>query len=134
MNPSFRDQELDTARLSRARRRRRSRMLTQLRADEREAFLEELAHQVTPTFEFYLLALLAGILIGLGFSFNQTALLVAGALVAPRMGRLIGLALAAISGSLRFFLRLLLSVAVLLSLAAAGAGGPARVCGRPAPR
>ena len=125
MNPSFRDQELDTARLSRARRRRRSRMLTQLRADEREAFLEELAHQVTPTFEFYLLALLAGILIGLGFSFNQTALLVAGALVAPRMGPLIGLALAAISGSLRFFLRLLLSVAVLISLAAAGAAASA---------
>ncbi len=52
-------------------------MLTQLRADEREAFLEELAHDVSPSIDLYLRALAAGVVIGLGFRVDQEALLVA---------------------------------------------------------
>lgn len=109
-----------------ARRRRARRMLTQLKADEREAFLEQLAHKVTPGVEYFLLALIAGALIGLGFRFDQRALLVAGALLAPRMAPLIGLALAAVSGSPRFFLRMaagFLIGAALLAVTAGLAGG-----------
>jgi uncharacterized membrane protein len=109
-------------RLSAARRRRAQRMLTQLRADEREAFLETLAHQLSPSIDLFLYTLLAAVLIGLGFRFDQRALLIAGALVAPRMGPVAGLALAAVSGSLRFFLRLLASLAVSLVLLTAVAG------------
>jgi uncharacterized membrane protein len=105
-----------------ARRRRARRMLTQLRADEREVFLEDLAHIVTPGVEFYLFALLAGLLIGLGFRFNQFTLLVVGALVTPRLGPLLGMALAAVSGSLRFFLRMLASLLVAFAILAAAAG------------
>ena len=97
---------------TRARRRRASRMLTQLRADEREAFLEGLAKLVSPGFDFYVLALLAGIVLGFGFRFDQRALLVAGTLLAPRLAPLLGIALSAVSGSPRFFLRMLASLAV----------------------
>ncbi len=115
----------DHERLSRARRRRARRMLTQLRADEREVFLEGLAHQVSPTIDLFLYALLAGLLIGLGFRFDQRAILVAGALLAPRMAPVVGLALAAVSGSPRFFLRMLaaLTVAVVFLTLAAGLSG-----------
>ena len=109
-------------RLSAARRRRAQRMLTQLRADERESFLETLAHQLSPSIDLFLYTLLAAILIGLGFRFDQRALIIAGALVAPRMGPVAGLALAAVSGSLRFFLRLLASLVVSLVLLGAIAG------------
>jgi len=112
----------ESERVSRARRRRAQRMLTQLRADEREVFLEELGHQVSPGVELFVASLLAGLLIGLGFRFEQQALLVAGALLAPRMGPLIGLALAAVSGSPRFFLRLLAGVAVAAVLAGVASG------------
>lgn len=111
---------------SRARRRRARRMLTQLRADEREAFLEELGQIVTPGVELFLYSLLAGALVGLGFRLEQRALLVAGALLAPRMGPVLGIALSAVSGSTRFFLRMLaafLTSAVLFSAVAGVAGG-----------
>jgi hypothetical protein len=112
-------------RLTRARRRRAQRMLTQLKADDREAFLEELALQVSPTIDLFIYALLAGLLIGLGFRFDQRALLVAGALLTPRMAPVAGMALAAISGSPRFFLRMLsgLGLALILLLVAAGLSG-----------
>jgi uncharacterized membrane protein len=97
-------------------------MLTQLRADEREAFLETLAHRLSPSVDLFLYTILAAVLIGLGFRFDQRALILAGALVAPRMGPVAGLALAAVSGSVRFFLRLLISLAVSLVLLAAIAG------------
>ncbi|MEJ2011708.1 MAG: DUF389 domain-containing protein [Anaerolineales bacterium] len=101
---------------SAARRRRARRMLTQLRADEREAYLEGLAHLVTPEVSFFVRALAAGLLIGFGFRLDQRALLVAGALIAPTMGPLMGLALGAVSGALRFFLRMLAAVAIALAL------------------
>lgn len=112
--------------LSRARRRRARRRLTQLQADEREAFLEGLAQEVSPGVGFFLRALLAGVLIGLGFRFDQRALLVGAALAAPRMSPVAGMALSAVSGSHRFFLRMFgaLTVGVLIvGVTAGGAGG-----------
>lgn len=109
-------------RLSRARRRRVQRMLTQLRADEREAFLEELAHEVSPSIDLFVFSALAGVAIGLGFRFEQRALLLLGALLAPRMAPVAGLALAAVSGSTRFFLRLLAGLGVAAALLALTSG------------
>jgi uncharacterized membrane protein len=87
-------------------------MLTQLRADERETFLEGLAKLVSPGFDFFVLALLAGIALGFGFRFDQRALLVVGILLAPRLAPVLGIALSAVSGSPRFFLRMLTSFVV----------------------
>jgi hypothetical protein len=115
--------------LSRARRRQASRRISQLRADEREAFLDDLALQVTPGISFFLRAILAGLLVGFGFRWDQPALLVGGALLAPLLTPLPGMALAAVSGSARFFLRMIGALAVacaaflLIGGLAAGAGG-----------
>jgi hypothetical protein len=109
-------------RLMRARQRRASRMLTQLRADEREAFVEDLARLVTPGFDLYVRLLVAGLFLGVGFRLDQRALLMAGVLMAPIMAPVVGLALASVSGSARFFLRELGSLAVGLVLLVITAG------------
>jgi hypothetical protein len=112
--------------LPRARRRRAGRMLTQMRADEREAYLEDLAHQVSPGIDLYLFAALVGVLVGLAFRFDQLALLVAAVLVAPRLAPVAGMALAAVSGSLRYFGRQLgaiLLAALLVMLVSGVVGG-----------
>ncbi|MFQ5921655.1 MAG: DUF389 domain-containing protein [Anaerolineales bacterium] len=107
----------DKARLRRARRR-----ISQLQATEREAYLDRLANAVTPGPGFFLFALICGALIGLGFRYDQRALLLAGALLAPRLGPVVGLSLAAVSGSLRFFLRMLVALALGVLLVAVAAG------------
>ncbi len=108
--------------LSAARQRRARRRLSQLQADEREAYLDSLASAATPGLGFFLYALLAGLLVGLGFALDQRALLVAGMLFAPRLGPLAGLSLAAVSGSLRVFIRMALALLVGLVVVAAAAG------------
>lgn len=108
--------------LSAARQRRARRRLSQLQADEREAYLDSLASAATPGLGFFLYALLAGLLVGLGFALDQRALLVAGTLFAPRLGPLAGLSLAAVSGSLRVFIRMALTLLVGLVVVAAAAG------------
>jgi len=116
----------DPESLPRARRRRAGRMLTQMRADERESYLEDLAHQVSPGIDLYLFAALSGLLIGVGFRFDQLALLIAAVLIAPRLGPVVGMALAAVSGSLRYFgrqLGALLLASFLVALVAALVGG-----------
>lgn len=126
MEPQTTESLHDPERLSRVRRRRARRMLTQLKADEQEIFLEELAHQVSPTFDLFLFALISGLLVGVGFRFDQRAMLIAGALLAPRMAPVAGLTLSAVTGSPRFFLRMLAGLGVasaLLALAAGLSGG-----------
>ena len=58
----------------------------------------------------------------MGYRYDQRALLIAGALVAPRLGPVVGLSLAAVSGSLRFFLRMLVALALGVLLVAVAAG------------
>jgi len=108
--------------LAKARRRRAGRRLSQLQADEREAYQDSLAAAVTPAAGYFAFALIAGVLIGLGFRLEQQALLVAGALLAPRLGPVAGLSLAAVSGSPRFFGRMLAALVLGIGLAALGAG------------
>jgi hypothetical protein len=97
-------------------------MLTQMQADERELYLEDLAHQVTPGIDLYLFASLAGVLIGFAFRFDQLALLVAAVLVAPRLTSVAGMALAAVCGSLRYFGRQIGALLLALLLVAITAG------------
>jgi hypothetical protein len=114
----------DPESLPRARRRRANRMLTQMRADEREAYLEELAHQVSPGIDLYLFG--AEKLSSGWRSPDQLALLVAAVLVAPRLAPVAGMALAAVCGSLRYFGRqigAMLLALLLVAVAAALFGG-----------
>lgn len=95
----------DPERLPPARRRRARRLLAPLDADERVAFLDELAHRSSPNFDFYLFSFLAGLVMGVGFLLDAPSVLLLGALAAPLMGPALGLSLGTVIGSLRFFLR-----------------------------
>ena len=88
-----------------ARRRREKRLLTMFDAEEREKIVDELAHQLSPSFDFFLFSLLSGIIFSLGLFLNSPALLVLGAVAAPLMTPIIGIALGIVIGSARFFIR-----------------------------
>jgi hypothetical protein len=95
-----------------ARRRRARRLLAPLDADERAAYLDSVAHRASPSFDFFLFSLLSGAVIGAGFLFDSTALLLLGALLAPLMAPAVGLALGTVIGSVRFFIRSLTGVVI----------------------
>ncbi len=97
----------DSSQLPPARRRRGRRLIVPIGADERAALLDELAHRTTPSFDFFLFSLLAGAVWGVGLLLDSPALLLLGALFAPFMAPVIGLSLATIVGSVRFFLQTL---------------------------
>jgi len=95
-----------------ARRRRAKRSLVPLNADERETFLDELSHRVSPSFDFFLFSLLAGVIISVGLFLDAPALLVLGVLFAPTMAPIVGLSLGTITGSTRFFGRSFIGVLI----------------------
>lgn len=95
----------DPEHLPPARRRRARRLLAPMEADERAAFLDELAHRASPSFDFFLFSLLAALVIGAGLLIDSPALLVLGAVLAPLMAPVVGLSLGTVTGSVRFFLR-----------------------------
>jgi len=112
-----------------ARRRRARRLLAPLDADERAVLVDEIAHRASPTFDFFLFSLLAGIVISAGLVLDQPAILLLGALIAPLMAPVIGLSLATVVGSVRFFLRSLVGFLIgsaLVFLAGFIAGNLAR--------
>ncbi|MCJ7532654.1 MAG: DUF389 domain-containing protein [Anaerolineales bacterium] len=95
-----------------ARRRREKRLLTTFDAEEREKIVDELAHQLSPSFDFFVFSLLSGIIFSLGLLLNSPALLVLGAVAAPLMTPVIGIALGIVIGSARFFIRSLAGLLV----------------------
>ena len=99
-----------------ARRRRAGRKLTPLTETKRQSFLDDLALRVSPSFDLFLFSLVAAITICIGFSFDSPALLVLGALFAPTMTPLVGLSLGIVTGSIRFFLRSLVSILIICVL------------------
>jgi hypothetical protein len=107
---------------SAARRRRSRRMLGRLRDREQQAFLRDLARQASPSVDLFLRSILAGLLFGLALRYDQRALLIGGALIAPQILPLTGLGLGALFGSGRYFIRLLLGFGVAAALAGITAG------------
>lgn len=113
----------DSTELPPARRRRGSRQLSRFHlADrsERAAFLDDLAIRAIPSYDFFILSLLSGVVFGVGFILNSPAVLVLGAVIVPFLGPLVGLSLATIVGSGRFFLKSLASSLVALALVFGG--------------
>ncbi len=101
-----------------ARRRRARRLLAPLEADERAAYLDEIARRSSPSFDFFLFSLLSGGVIGAGLLLDAPALLVLGAVLAPLMAPAVGVSLGTVTGTPAFFFRSLLAL-VLGSLLAA---------------
>ncbi len=116
----------DENRLPPARRRRVRRAIFPAGGDERAAFLEQLAHQVTPGYEFFVFTFLAGVVLGVAIWLDSPALYLLAALVAPFLGPALGLSLAVVVGSGRFFLKalggLLIACLLIFGLSALAGG------------
>ena len=106
----------DPKKLPPARRRRAGRLLLPLSADEREAFIDTLAHRASPSFDFFLFSLLSGLVIAFSLLVDVPSLLILGALLSPLMAPIVGLALGTVTGSMRFFARSLLSLLIASTL------------------
>lgn len=95
-----------------ARRRRARRLLAPLDADERAATIDHLARRTSPSFDFFLFSLIAGLLFGIGLLFDSSVLLVIGAIIAPLMAPAVGVAFGTIIGSYKFFFRSLIGLLI----------------------
>ena len=102
----------DPENLPPARKRRAKRLLAPIDSDERAAFLAELAYRLSPSFDFFLFSLASSAVLAIGIMLDEPALLLLGALIAPMMVPVVGLALATIIGSFRFFFRSLAALLV----------------------
>jgi len=100
----------DSSSLPPARRRRRRRMILPGRPDERVGLLEEMAHCLTPSFDFFLLCILAGLAAGIAILLDAPVLYILAAVISPFMAPVVGLGLASVFGSANFFLQALGSV------------------------
>ncbi len=99
-------------------RRRRGGWPRDLADPERDELLLEVARRASPTVEFFVFALLSGLILSLGFLFDHPALIVASALVGAGMAPVVGLSFAAAAGSLRFFTRVAAGLLVGFALTA----------------
>lgn len=113
-----------------ARRRRQRRRLIPSSPDGRAEFLEDLAHRAYPTIEFFVFSVLAGAILGASYMLDSQALLFLGVLLAPVMMPWVGMVLATVTGSWRFFFQTLLGFllgAVLIFVTGALAGFASRI-------
>jgi hypothetical protein len=95
-----------------ARRRRQRRRLIPDTADERAALLEGLAQRAYPTVEFFIFSLLAGAILGAGYLLDSQALLFVGVLLVPLLMPWLGMTLATVTGSWRFFFQTLVAFVI----------------------
>ncbi|MGE5251352.1 MAG: DUF389 domain-containing protein [Bacteroidota bacterium] len=97
---------------SAARRRRARRQIMPVDAEGRAALVASLARRAYPTYEFFIFAVLCGAVLGLGFLLDSPPVLLFGILLAPLMTPWVGMILALISGSARFFIETLVAILV----------------------
>jgi hypothetical protein len=102
----------DPEKLPPARRRRAHRTLLPQKESPQETFIDTLGHRVSPTFDFFFFSLIAALVLSLGVWLDSPSLLVLGALLAPMMTPMVGLALGSVTGSMRFFTRSLVGLLI----------------------
>ena len=95
-----------------ARRRRQDRLAARHLPAAQAELVKELSYQATPTIGFYLFMALAGLVFAVAALLDAPALFILAALVAPFLGPVFGLTLAARVGSGRFFLKALVGLLV----------------------
>ena len=88
---------------ARARRRRATRAFFPSDAEGQAVMLADLARRAYPSYELYLFALVSGVILGVGFYFDALAVIIFGALSAPLLTSWVGMTLASITGTARFF-------------------------------
>jgi hypothetical protein len=116
--------------LSRARRRRRGQLSIPSDAEGRAELIAALARRSYPTYELFVYAVLCGAILGLGYVLDSQAVLLFGILVAPLLAPWIGLLLATVTGSARFFLETLMAL-LLSALLVFAIGALAGLAARP---
>ena len=97
---------------ARARRRRAGRMLFPSDAEGQEAVLADLARRSYPSFELFIYAILSGAILAAGYLLDSQAVLIFGILAAPLLTSWVGLSIAVITGSPRYFLQTLAALLV----------------------
>jgi uncharacterized membrane protein len=90
-----------------ARRRRKQRSILPGETGERAEFVDEIAQRLIPSAEFFLFSGLAGVVLATAALMDSTALYVLAALISPFLAPVVGLSLAVMLGSVRYFLRAL---------------------------
>lgn len=87
-----------------AARRRRSRqpLISRLSDEEVSDRLENMAQRAVPTFDFFIFAIVAGSLMGIGYLLNGPAILLLALVLAPFPAPWVGISLAAATGESRF--------------------------------
>ena len=90
---------------SEARRRYKKRGLYTEPKDSRQVFQNELSHKLIPSLGDYILALLAGACAGAALMLNANPLWILSAALIPFCGPFLGMALSAVAGSPRFFVK-----------------------------
>jgi hypothetical protein len=113
-------------------RRRRAQRRAYFPTDEagRAALFSHLARRAFPSYELFVFSLVSGVILGLGYFLDSQALLIFGILVAPLMTPWLGMSLATIAGSARFFLQTVAALFVsslIIFLSGALAGFASRV-------
>ncbi len=91
----------------RSRRRNRA-VLVRPEVSARAEFMENMARRAYPNYEFFIFSALAGAVMGLGYLVDAQALLVFAALLAPIFTPWVGIALATVTGSARYFFQSML--------------------------
>ena len=94
------------------RRRRYRRRLVPWDLEQRAEFFRELIHQSTPSFDFFLFSVIAGVAAGAALLLDSPALFILAALLSPFMAPVLGLGLASATGRLGFFVRSLFVLAI----------------------
>lgn len=90
---------------ARARRRRARRMLFPADAEGQAAVLADLARRSYPTFELFIYAILSGAIIAAGYLLDSQAVIIFGVLAAPILTPWVGLSIAIVTGSPRYFIQ-----------------------------
>jgi hypothetical protein len=115
---------------SRVRRRRVRHLEVPKDAEGQSALIASLARRAYPSYELFVYALLCGAVLGLGFLLDSQAILLFGILLAPLMTPWVGMLLAIVTGSVKFFfetLAALLISAALIFISALLAGFASRI-------
>ena len=108
----------------RAARRQRDKAIPRS-VEGRSEYLQALIQRAYPSYEYFIFAALSGAILGLGYLLDSQAVLVFGILMAPLMTPLVGMTLATVNGSAKYFISALsafLIGGILLSLTGALAG------------
>lgn len=95
-----------------ARLRRKRRSLIDLTLDERTTFVRQLAQRLTPGADFFMFSAFSGIAIAVAILMDTPALYILAALLAPFMSPVIGMGLATVVGSFRYFFETLASIVI----------------------